>query len=55
MATNICKSCGKSIAGNAYTCPHCGQRYHTFLAKLFFWMIGVPLIISIVAGFFYSK
>lgn len=38
------------IADNATTCPHCGHRFNTLLAKIFFWVVGVPLLIAIAIG-----
>ena len=50
-AMRACPSCRGSVARNVYVCPHCGHRFHTLLAKLFFLIIVVPLVIAVVYGF----
>lgn len=45
-----CPSCDRKVASNATICPGCGHRFHTFLAQLFFWLVGVPVLVAIVYG-----
>lgn len=47
----VCPSCKGNVAGNARVCPHCGHRFWTMLAKVFFWLLVVPLLVAILWGF----
>lgn len=49
-----CPSCKSQVASNARVCPQCGHRFHTFLAKLFFWVVALPLFVAIAVGFILS-
>lgn len=50
-----CPTCKHLVADNARACPQCGHRFHTLLAKVFFWLVVVPMIIAIIAGLIFSK
>lgn len=49
-----CPSCHGEVAVNAKVCPHCGHRFTTMLAKLFWWLVGVPILIAFAAGILLS-
>lgn len=46
----ICPSCKTQVANNARVCPNCGHRFWTLLAKIFFWIVAVPLLLAVVIG-----
>lgn len=47
MRLQKCPSCGKPMASNARTCPHCGHTQTTFAGIIIAIVIGL-----ILGGFF---
>lgn len=57
MSLTPCKQCGKPVARNAEACPHCGafrRRRTSPVTWIVAFLLGFPLLLAIIAGFYFS-